>query len=86
MSGGAEPLEDRLYFPRENQKRRPTVFRRNFHVLPTYSSAPAGLQCFQSRFFRREARGVVLCGHDATTVAVGTLGARKDAFGEARRP
>ena len=83
--GGAEAFVDSQHFSREDQIRRAAVSRRNFHVLPTDSASPAGLQCLQSRFLGREARGIMLRGDDAATVAVFAFSVREYPFGEARR-
>ena len=84
--GSAETFEDRQHLASEDQIGRAAVVRRNFHVLPTDPTAPTCLQCFQSRFFGREARGIMLRGHRAATVAVFAFGAREHALGETRRP
>ena len=44
------------------------------------------MQCFQSGFFCREARSIMLRGYDATAVAVFAFGQRKHAVGKTRRP
>ena len=84
--GRAEVLKNTQYLPREDQVRRTTLTRRHFNVLPTDPAAPAGLQCFQRRFFCREARCIMLCGHSAAQIAVLAFSAREDALGESRRP
>ncbi len=81
----AELFKDLQHLSSEDQVRRAAFSRRNFHVLPTDSPTPASLQCFQRRFFCREARCIMLCGHDAAAVAVLALGARENAFGKPRR-
>ncbi len=58
--------------------------RRNFHVLPTNTATPAGLQRFERRFFCREARCIMLCRHDAARIAVSAFSGCKDAFAETR--
>src|SRR5689334_25273550 len=81
----AETFEDGQDLAGEDQIRRAAVSRRNFHVLPTNSTPPACLQRLQGRFFRREARGIMLRGHDAATLAIFAFGAREHAIGKARR-
>jgi len=83
--GRAELLINRQHFSREDQVRRAAVVRRNFHILPTDSASPARLQCFQSCFFCGKARGIMLGGHHAATVAVFALGAREYPLGKTRR-
>ena len=83
---GSELFEDFLYLSRKDQIRRAIFARRDFNVLPTDSAPPTCLQSFERRFFCREARCIMLCGHDAAAVAVFALGARKDTLGETRRP
>ncbi|MDQ1727964.1 MAG: hypothetical protein QOD33_89 [Pyrinomonadaceae bacterium] len=60
--------------------------RRHFHVLPANAATPTRLQCFQGRFFCREARGIMLGRNRATTVAVGAFRGCEHAFAEAWRP
>src|ERR1051326_1700036 len=83
--GSAEVLKNTQHLPREDQIRSPTLTRRHLNILPTDSTAPAGLQRFQRRFFCREARCIMLWRHDAARVAVLALSAREDTLGKARR-
>ena len=86
MSGGcSEALEDRKHFTREDEIRRAALARGDFDILPTDPASPPRLQRFQSRFFRREPRRIMLRGDDAATVAVIAFGAREHAFGKAGR-
>jgi len=82
----AETFEGGQDLAGEEQVRRAAVACRDFHVLPTDSPAPTGLQRFQSRFFRSEARGIMLRRHRAATLAVFAFSAREHALGKARRP
>ena len=83
--GRAETFENGQDLTGEDQKRRAAVSRRDLHVLPTNSPAPTRLQRFQGRFFRGEARGIMLRGHDAAALAVFAFSAREHALGETRR-
>ena len=86
MRGGrAEAFEDRQHFAIEDQIRRAAIARRNFHVLPANPTAPASLQCFQRRFFCREARCIMLWGYRAARVAVLPFRCREDSFSKPRR-
>ena len=83
--GGAEALKDREHLTSEDQIRRAAVSCRHFNILPTDAPAPASLQRFQSRFFRRKPRGIVLRGDHAAAVAVFAFRLRKDTLGKTRR-
>ena len=81
----AKFVEDLEHLSGEDEKRRAAVMRRNFHVLPTDSTPPTRLQCFQSRFFRRKPRCIMLRCYYATTLAVSSLARRVDSFEKTRR-
>ena len=60
-------------------------FCRNFDILPTDATAPAGLQSFQRGFFCRKARGIMLRGCRAARFAVRALGRREHTLSKTRR-
>lgn len=69
----------------QDQVRRSGIVGGNFYVLPANPTAPSGLQCLEHRFFRGKAGGIMLRGHRAAAVAIGTLTWSENAFTKARR-
>ena len=59
--------------------------RDDLHVLPCEAAAPAGAERLECRFFRGEARGIMLRGDHAAPLAVVAFGKREDALRETRR-
>ena len=79
-------LEERARLSVKAKRRRARLICDNFHVLPREAAAPARAERLQRRFFRGEARGIMLrSGDGAAPFAVGALCGSEHARDEARR-
>ncbi len=83
--GRALLFKEFLYQTVQYQEWSATLPGDNLDVLPADPAPPASVQCFQGRFFGRKASGIMLCGHRATAIAIGSFSGSEYTISEARR-